>query len=72
MPAKRNATFDAPAAAAEHEPEADEDVGADVGVAPRERAPRRDGAAQLRFGRVGYALPLKGVSVQAQPRRRPA
>ena len=37
---------------AEHEAQADEDIGPDVGVAPRERPPRRDGATKRRlFGR---------------------
>ncbi len=40
---------------AEHEPEADEDVGADIAVAPREGAPRRDGTPERRFGRHGLS-----------------
>ncbi len=34
----------------QHQAQADEDVGADVRVAPREGAPRRDGPAEFRIG----------------------
>ena len=49
MPANRNATFDAPAAAPSTRPKSDEDVGADVGVTPGERTPGRDRAPKFRL-----------------------